>query len=61
VQQGAHWACALIEHGEHVSDVRKWVDRTLWGWRFGLRRKRRKSDNTAIATPAPGIRKGTFM
>lgn len=61
VQQGAHWACALIERGEHELDVRKWIDRTLWDWRFGLRRKRRKRDNTAIATPAPGIRKGTFM
>jgi hypothetical protein len=61
VHQGAHWACALIERGEHIVDVRKWIDRTLWDWRFGLKRKRRKRDNTAIAIPTPGIRKGTLM
>lgn len=55
VEQGAHWACKMIEDGITVYCVRAWITTRLHPWRVRIIRQRRKSDNTvkAEATPAP--------
>ena len=61
VQQGASWACAMIEDGVPHYEVRHWIGNRLFRWRMKIRKQRRKSDNTVLAEPTPAPTPGKIM